>query len=405
MSSLYLGIDWSKNKHDIVAVNQQGAVIANLTVPHKPEGFAQLDQLRQDLDVSPTECVIGLETAHTLLVDFLWARGYEQLYVIPPHVTRSARGRYRQSGARTDQSDAQVIANLLRTDLPRLYPWQPDQPATQQLRTLVSRLAFLTQQSVRLSNRLHAVLWRYYPAATLVFDRLDQALSLAFIQHYPNAHAAAQLSLTQFETLAHQHHHHQHSKIIASFARLQQPQPQPDPALAQAYQAEALLLAQLLGHVVEAKKDTLQASKRLYLSHPDYPIFASLPGLGWRLGPALLTKFGDDRRRFPSPGSLQALAGTCPVTHHSGQRNSVRFRRACDHHFRHITQQWADKSLRKSVWANSYFQHIHPHCHSHNHALRCLANRWLAIAWTLWQRHQTYDEAYHLKQRQRRAQP
>jgi hypothetical protein len=34
MSSLYLGIDWSKNKHDIVAVNQQGAVIASLTVPH-----------------------------------------------------------------------------------------------------------------------------------------------------------------------------------------------------------------------------------------------------------------------------------------------------------------------------------------------------------------------------------
>ena len=405
MSSLYLGIDWSKNKHDLVAVNQQGAVIASLTVAHTPQGFAQLDQLRQDLGTSPADCIIGLETAHNLLVDFLWARGYEQLYVIPPHVTRSARGRYRQSGARTDQSDALVIANLLRTDLPRLYPWQPDQPATQQLRTLVSRLAFLTQQSVRLSNRLHAILWRYYPAATLVFDRLDQLLSLAFIQQYPNAHSAAQLSPADFQAFAHQHNHHQHTLIIASFARLQQPQPQPDPALAQVYQSEALLLAQLLRHVVEAKKDTLQASKRLYQAHPDYPIFASLPGLGWRLGPALLTKFGDDRRRFPSPSALQALAGTCPVTHHSGQHKSVRFRRACDHHFRHITQQWAAKSLLKSVWANSYFQQIRPHCHSHNHALRCLANRWLAIAWTLWQRHQTYDEAYHLKQRQLRARP
>ena len=405
MSSLYLGIDWSKNKHDIVAVNQQGAVIANLTVPHNPEGFAQLDQLRQNLDVSSTECVVGLETAHNLLVDFLWTRGYEQLYVIPPHVTRSARGRYRQSGARTDQSDAQVIANLLRTDLSRLYPWQPDQPATRHLRTLVSRLAFLTQQSVRLTNRLHAVLWRYYPAATLVFGRLDQALSLAFIQQYPNGHAAAQLSLAQFEAFAHQHNHHHHPKIIASFARLQQPQPQPDPALAQAYQAEALLLTQLLLHVVQAKKDTLNASKHLYQTHPDYPIFASLPGLGWRLGPALLTKFGDDRHRFPTPNSLQALAGTCPVTAWSGKRKSVRFRRACDHHFRLITQQWAAKSLLNSVWANSYYQQVRPRCHSHNHALRRLANRWLAIAWTLWQRHQTYDEAYHLKQRQLRAQP
>jgi hypothetical protein len=28
-----------------------------------------------------------------------------------------------------------------------------------------------------------------------------------------------------------------------------------------------------------------------------------------------------------------------------------------------------------------------------------LANRWLAIAWKLWQTGQAYDEAYHLKQR------
>ena len=70
-----------------------------------------------------------------------------------------------------------------------------------------------------------------------------------------------------------------------------------------------------------------------------------------------------------------------------------------------MTDEWAAKPLLKSVWVNSYFHQIRPHCHSHNNALRCLANRWLAIAWTLWQRHQAYDEAYHLKQRQLRAQP
>jgi len=405
MYSLYLGIDWSKNKHDIVAVNQQGATIASLTIGHSPEGFNQVDQLRQDLGVKPDTCVVGLETAHNLLVDFLWARGYQQLYVIPPAVTRSARSRYRQSGARTDQSDALVIANLLRTDLPRLYPWQPDQPATRQLRGLVSQLAFLTQQSVRLSNRLQAVLWRYYPAASLVFSRLDQSISLAFIEHFPTPQAAAQLSLAQFQDFAQQHRHYQQPKILASFARLQHPYPHPDPVLAQVYQTEALLLVKLLHPLVQSKKDTQQAITQLYQNHPDFPIFASLPGLGPRLGPALLTKFGDDRRRFPTANALQALAGTCPVTHHSGKRRSVRFRRACDRHFRHIVQQWAAKSLLKSVWAVSYFQQVRPRCHSHNHAIRCLANRWLAIAWSLWQRHEAYDEVYHLRQRQRRARP
>jgi hypothetical protein len=91
------------------------------------------------------------------------------------------------------------------------------------------------------------------------------------------------------------------------------------------------------------------------------------------------------------------------VTKSSGKRKTVHFRRACDRHFRQITQLWATKSLTKSLWANSYYQQARPRCHSHNHAIRCLANRWLAIAWTLWQRRETYDEAYHLRQRRVRA--
>ena len=60
---VYTGIDWSENKHDIVFMNQQGAVIAEQTVEHTPEGFLALDAARAKLGVSPAACVIGLETA------------------------------------------------------------------------------------------------------------------------------------------------------------------------------------------------------------------------------------------------------------------------------------------------------------------------------------------------------
>jgi hypothetical protein len=40
-----------------------------------------------------------------------------------------------------------------------------------------------------------------------------------------------------------------------------------------------------------------------------------------------------------------------------------------------------------------------------NDAYRRLANRWLAIAWKLWQTKQPYDEAYHLQQRLQRSKP
>jgi hypothetical protein len=39
------------------------------------------------------------------------------------------------------------------------------------------------------------------------------------------------------------------------------------------------------------------------------------------------------------------------------------------------------------------------HCHSESHAYRCLANRWLAVAWKLWQSHTPYDDDFHLRQR------
>jgi transposase len=121
------------------------------------------------------------------------------------------------------------------------------------------------------------------------------------------------------------------------------------------------------------------------------------------LAPGLLVKFGDDRARFPAPGSVQALAGTCPVTEKSGKRKVIKFRRSCDREFRHITQQWAMHSLDQSVWANAYYRQILPRCHSKSHAYRCLANRWLAIAWKLWQTQQLYDETYHLRQRAQRS--
>ncbi len=44
--SVYLGIDWSENKHDVVFMNEAGASVAQLTIDHTPEGFDELDRLR-----------------------------------------------------------------------------------------------------------------------------------------------------------------------------------------------------------------------------------------------------------------------------------------------------------------------------------------------------------------------
>lgn len=379
-------------------MNKAGASIAQLTIPHSPEGFHELDRTREKLGFQLEQCLVGLETSHNLLIDFLWDRGYNQVYVVPPAVIKGSRSRFRQSGARTDPSDAHLVADILRTDQGRLQPWYPDSLLTRQIRARVSLINHFTRNITRLSNRMRAVLVRYYPAALNVFSELTRPITLHFLKQYPTPNAAAALTFDEFQAFARQHRYPRPGNLRQRFALLNAPQPQAGHDTVLVYQDEIPLVAALLLSVVQAKKKALKELSTLFQQHPDREIFSSLPGTGPFLAPALLAKFGDDRKRFPNPGSVQALAGSCPVTDASGKRKVVRFRYACDREFRTIVQQWARCSLRKSVWANGYYERVRPHCSSKSHAYRCLGNRWLAVAWALWQKGETYDEVYHLHQ-------
>jgi transposase len=394
---VYIGIDWSRNKHDAVFMNEAGATIAELTFTHDIEGFERLMTMCRKMAERSAQCVVGLETAHNLLVDFLWDQGYEQVYVVPPRAVKSSRTRYRQSGARTDLSDAYVVADMLRTDRGRLHPWFPDSALTRQIRAKISLVMHLTREIVRVSNRLREVLWRYYPGATKVFSKLTNNITLAFLQAYPTPQAAAELSFEAFQAFAKSHRYPQPARLARCYARLRDSHPEASSATVSAYAQETPLLAGILKTAVQAKKQVLGEIPQLFNQHPDAPIFHSLPGAGPLLAPALLAKFGDDRRRFPNASSLQSLAGTCPVTKSSGKWKAVHYRFACDREFRNIALQWAKCSLSQSAWASGYLERLLPRAGSMNHAYRCLANRWLAIAWKLWQTGELYDEAYHLK--------
>ena len=400
---IFLGIDWSHTHHDACFLNERGQVLSRLTVPHTAEGLSQLDQVRTQLGVAPLACQVGLETAHTLLIDFLWDQGYPHVFVIPPGAIKGARRRYRQTNAHTDQSDAWVIADVLRTDPATLQPWHPDSLLVRQLRAKVSLLHFLTKEIRRLSNRLGAVLARYYPAALHVFYNPASPIALLFLQAFPTPEAAIQLTRQAFGQFARAHRYRQSDTVLsAAYARLQAAYPTASTSTVAAYCEEAVFLAQHLLSTVQQKKAELLRLQELFQQHPDHELFASLPGTGDFLAPALLAKFGDDRQRFPNSNSLQCLAGTCPVTQQSGKARRVLFRQACDHEFRQIAQQWAKASLASSSWATTYWHNLCQRSRSTSHAYRCLANRWLAIAWKCWQSHQPYNEAVHLQNRARR---
>lgn len=202
-------------------MNAAGAIIARLTVPHQPDGLRKLEATRQQLGIAAEECLVGLETAHNLLVDYLWERGYSQVYVIPPSVVNSSRGRYGNSGAKDDRKDAQLLADLLRTDRARLQPWRPDSQLTRQIRAKVGFVNHLTHAANRLANRLRAILLRYYPAALELFSGLLVPTTLAFIGRYNTPQALAVLSYEEFAAFARQQGYTKRQGLLDCYARLQ----------------------------------------------------------------------------------------------------------------------------------------------------------------------------------------
>jgi transposase len=398
------GIDWSENHHDLCIINQAGARVSQIQLEHSLAGFERIEAERRKLAVPASECLVAIETEYNLVVDFLLDRSYV-VYIVPPQATQGYRNRQRSSGAHTDKSDAALLADILRTDRDSHRRLRPNHPRTQQLLAQLRLIEALRNSIQRQCNQLRAVLQRTYPQALGLFGDLKAQISLQFLITHPTAQEAQALSRQAFAAFCREHHYKRTDLLPKRYAHLQEPAPRADPAIAQSYRDHVRILAEVLLPQVRYRSEALAKLGRLFAQHPDAFIFDSLPGAGALLAPALLVKFGDHRDRFPAAAEVQALAGTCPVTERSGKKKIVKFRRGCDKEFRRITQQFARASVLKSGWAAAYWEEIRPGCDSDSHAYRCLANRWLAIIWKMWQTGKAYDEEYHLQQRARRRRP
>jgi transposase len=402
---VYIGIDWSEQKHDVCFQNEKGDVIQLLQINQSPEGFVKLDETRQQLGVSAEDCIAGIETSHNLLIDYLVDQNYRAIYVLPPNAVKSAQTIFRQSGAKSDRSDAILICEMIRLAAEQFHAWVPDTELTQSIRVKVRLAGFLTKQILQTGNRLRSALLRYYPAALILFSTTDSQILLEWIIKYPTPELAETVNFGEFKVFLKEHKHPRPKLWAACYARLHLPQVKASRGNTAAFSSEAKLLASLMLNLIRSRNYLLSEVKQDFVHHPDYAIYQSLPAAGNFLEPALCAMLGDDRDRYPNVSVLQAIAGTCPVTEQSGKSKFVHFRHACDHQFRQVVQQWARCSVLKSPWAAGYYASVRPRCHSDNEAYRRLANRWLEVLWKLWQDRVPYDEQKHLKAHALRIKP
>src|SRR5215472_13762830 len=109
------------------------------------------------------------------------------------------------AGAKDDRRDAYVSADGLRTDRHLFRRLQIADPRLIELRAW-SRLAEeLQEERVRLSNRLHQQLWRYYPQMLKLTDDLTATWLLELWLKAPTPAKAARLRVSAVERLLKQH--------------------------------------------------------------------------------------------------------------------------------------------------------------------------------------------------------
>jgi transposase len=127
----------------------------------------------------------------------------------------------------------------------------------------------------------------------------------------------------------------------------------------------ALLVQALVAQLrvlLHAIADFDQAIAQRAQSHPNFPLFAALPGAGAVFAFRLLVAFGEQRERYASADELQQYAGIAPVTERSGKKTWVHRRWQCPTFLRQTFVEWAAESIRHSFWARTYYSYSAPKC-------------------------------------------
>jgi transposase len=215
-------------------------------------------------------------------------------------------------GRKTDVTDAEWIANLLRHGLLR-SSYVPDRPQ-RELRELTRYRTSLVRERTAEANRLQKTLEganiKLASVATDILGKSGREILQALVAGAEDTVALAQLAQ----------------------GRLREKIPELERALAGRVAAHhRFMLAEHLAHIdfLEAAiaRVSVEIAERLRPCAEAVARLDTIPGIGPYLAEALIAEIGTDMSRFPTAAHLASWAGMCPGNHESaGKRRGGRTR-------------------------------------------------------------------------------
>lgn len=393
----YCGIDWSIEKLDFSVIDDNKddnkLPVVTFNVKNNEEGYIEALSIIRELEDYP-KIEFAIESSNQHIVLFLMQRKFTVFEVCPNSVYQ-ARKSIKISGCRSDSLDAFLIAQYLKNNRVFLSPIQKDSSITEEIRILSTDRDSLVNEATRLKNQLTACLRDYFPQFLNCFSDYTCPTALDLLELYPTILEIRKVSDAELENFLKIHQSFTKKKVNKIKSAIQE-EIAIEKVVIYTKKLKAIALVKQL-KVVSKQIDFYNAEiDKLLKKHPDYYWIKTLPGVGNVLSSKVIKHFGDNREHFQRYQSLQALAGTSPVTSQSGKYRGVRFRFSCNKQFRDTMQLIAFCSIRESEWAKVYYKRKRDEGKNHNHALRCLANVWVKIIYTLWKKRECYSEEKHM---------
>ena len=182
---IFVGDDWAEDHHDVYLMDEGGSRLASRRLPEGLTGIRQLHALIAQHAEQTDQVIIGIETDRGLWVGALTAAGY-QVFAINPLAAARYRDRHHLSGAKSDGSDAKLLADLVRTDRHNHRPIAGDSADAEAVKVLARAHQSLIWTRTRHTNALRSALREYYPAALEAFDDLAHGDALGVLDRAPS---------------------------------------------------------------------------------------------------------------------------------------------------------------------------------------------------------------------------
>jgi len=391
---VFLGVDWAEDHHDLCLQDPSGAVVASRRIPDGLEGVQTLHALLAEHVEAPAEVIVGIETDHGLLVAALVAGGY-QVYAVNPMSVSRYRDRHHASRAKSDKSDAKLLADLVRTDRHNHRRAIPDSELLEAIKVLARSHQNLIWTRQRLTNQLRSALREYFPGALVAFEDLRHHDTLAVLGKAPTPTQARRLTTAQIRAALKRGGRERNldrraAELHAVFA---QPQLRASELVEDAFGVTTAAQTRIIGDLNEQIALLEAKLHERFDQHPDAELLLRLPGLGVILAARVLAEFGDAPNRYLDAKARRNYAGTAPITRASGTSDVVIARLVRNKRLFDACYQWAFCALSASPGARAYYDAHDPGPKTGKTARRKLANKLVGILHGNLTHHSAYDEA------------